>query len=82
MGKRDVTVYTCDGCHASTTVGREERAVGFSKLFFPNSKDYWLCTVCYGAVEWVARFQNITRPPSVYKNARGYGLRKEASDAD
>jgi len=76
MGKREVTVYTCDGCYARLTVGRNETPRGIHRLVF-NQKAAWLCTTCYGAVEWVVKFQNITHPPKVFKNSRGYGLRKE-----
>lgn len=65
MGRRDVTVYTCDGCRYVSTVNRGDTAPGFHLVRLPEH-DVWLCTVCYGAVEWVTRFQGITVPPRVY----------------
>ncbi|MFJ4166306.1 hypothetical protein ACIPY5_12185 [Microbacterium sp. NPDC089698] len=76
MSKREVTIYTCDGCRAQQTFDRHETARGFSRVLLPAG-EVWLCTVCYGAVEWVAKFQRITIPPKVFKHDRGYGLRKE-----
>lgn len=80
MGKREVTIYTCDGCYASSTVPRNENAPGFTRITLPQAREHWLCPICFGAVEWVIRFQHITRPPRVYRNAKSrYGLRKEES---
>lgn len=75
MGRREVVIYTCDGCHASTTYGRTETARGFTKVGLARG-DAWLCTICYGAVEWVARFQRITAPPKVYGTGTKATLRK------
>lgn len=76
MSKRDVTIYTCDGCYASSTIKRGENTTAFSTVTH-NGKDYLLCTLCAGAVSWVVRFQGITRPPHVYKTDGKYGLRKK-----
>jgi hypothetical protein len=78
MGKRDVTIYTCDGCFASSTLGRDERPRGFTQIRIANLDSKWLCTVCYGAVEWVAKFQRVTVPPKVFKSNGRYSLRKPA----
>lgn len=74
MGRREVTIYTCDGCRASSTVDRNEPVVGFTRVVMKD-RHVWLCTVCYGAVEWVARFQGITVPPKVYGSGRMARLR-------
>lgn len=76
MGRREVTIYTCDGCSAQQTFGRTETARGFSRVLLPGA-EVFLCTVCYGAVEWVAKFQRITVPPKVFKHDGRYSLRKE-----
>lgn len=78
MGRRDVTIYTCDGCKASSTVQHGEAARGFTRVQLAHST-VWLCTVCYGAVEWVARFQGITVPPPVYGVGTKATLRKPPS---
>ena len=76
MGKRDVTIYTCDGCRAQSTLPRDSTPRGFTRIRLAQD-DKWLCTVCYGAVEWVVKFQNITVPPKVFKSGPArYSLRK------
>ncbi|GAA1149510.1 hypothetical protein MOX01_22700 [Microbacterium oxydans] len=74
MGKRDMTVYTCDGCGATATVRPDEKPPGFKTITI-NRRDRWLCTICFGAVEWVARFQRITHPPRVYCSEGKFSLR-------
>jgi len=32
MGKRDVTIYTCDGCNAQSTVPKGETVLGFTRV--------------------------------------------------
>ena len=76
MGRKDVTVYTCDGCKASSTVERGDAAPGFRRLTTPRG-EVWLCAVCWAAVDWVIRFQGITIPSKVYKANGRYRLRKE-----
>lgn len=76
MGVREVTIYTCDGCKASATLGRDETARGFTRIVLSGGREAWLCTICYGAVEWVARFQGITVPPRVYGTGLKASLRK------
>ncbi|QZD98644.1 hypothetical protein SEA_JEMERALD_56 [Microbacterium phage Jemerald] len=69
MGIREVKIYTCDGCKATATLDRSTQARGWHTISLgggPLDKRV-LCTVCYGAVEWVAKFQGITRPPKVYQ---------------
>lgn len=75
MGRREVVIYTCDGCRASSTVGREETPRGYTRVELKD-RQAWLCTICYGAVEWVARFQGITCPPKVYGKGVSASLRK------
>jgi hypothetical protein len=77
MGRREVVIYTCDGCHASSTVGRDESAQGFHRILFPGGSEKWLCTVCYGAVDWVCRFQGITRAPKVHVHNGRHTLRRQ-----
>ncbi len=83
MGKREVTVYTCDGCGAQSTVPRDTPAAGFKTIQLgatsTDSGQKLLCTICYGAVEWVAKFQRITHPPRAYRSGRTYSLRKDES---
>lgn len=79
MGKKDVTIYACDGCKATSTLAPGQAPRGFSNITMPGDRDYWLCTTCYGAVEWVVRFQRITHPPRVHKHGGRYGLRKVES---
>lgn len=79
MGRREVTIYTCDGCKASSTLDRHETPRGFSRVVL-KSGDVWLCTVCYGAVEWVARFQGITVPPKIHGTGAQATLRKPITD--
>ena len=79
MGKREVTIYTCDGCRAQSTLPRDEVPRGFTRIRLAQD-DKWLCTICYGAVEWVVKFQNIIVPPKVFKSGTArYSLRKDAS---
>lgn len=79
MGRREVTIYSCDGCGTRSTIGRTETPRGYKRVGLPKG-EVWLCTVCYGAVEWVARFQGITRPPQAHKHQDGrYRLRREQS---
>ena len=78
MGRREVTIYTCDGCKASSTIPRDETPRGFTRVRL-NTAEVWLCTVCYGAVEWVARFQGVTVPPKVYGLGFRATLRKETT---
>jgi hypothetical protein len=75
MGRREVTIYTCDGCRAQSTLGRDETPRGYSEVALRNGTA-WLCTVCYGAVEWVARFQGVTVPPTIYGEGTSASLRK------
>lgn len=75
MAKREVTIYTCDGCYAQSTINRGEKTSAFSTVTH-NERDYLLCALCSGAVAWVTRFQGITRPPHVYKANGRYGLRR------
>jgi hypothetical protein len=75
MGRRDVTIYTCDGCKASSTLRRDETPRGFTRIQI-KAGDAWLCTVCYGAVEWIVRFQGITVPPRIYGDGLSATLRK------
>lgn len=76
MAKREVTIYTCDGCSAQSTIDRDENTTAFSTVTH-NNKNYLLCTICSGAISWVTRLQGITRPPRVYKATNGrYGLRR------
>ena len=79
MGKRDVTIYTCDGCNAQSTVPKGETVLGFTRVALHTDRggDMWLCTVCYGAVEWVMKFQRVTLPPKVFEHDGRYSLRKE-----
>lgn len=77
MGRREVIIYTCDGCRASSTLGREEIVRGYTRVVLAHHT-VWLCTVCYGAVEWVARFQGITVPPTVYGSGVATSLRKSS----
>lgn len=78
MGKREVTIYTCDGCKASSTLPRNETPRGYSRVVLKFG-EVWLCTICYGAVEWVARFQGITVPPKVYGQGIRSTLRKQVA---
>ena len=75
MGKREVTIYTCDGCGATSTLPREETPRGYTRVQLAHDT-VWLCTVCYGAVEWVAKFQGVTVPPKVYGTGVKATLRK------
>ena len=77
MGKREVTIYTCDGCKASSTLPRIETPRGYKRVSLSGS-EAWLCTICYGAVEWVVRFQGITIPPKVYGHGARGTLRSSA----
>lgn len=79
MGTREVTVYTCDGCRASSTVGRDEIAPGFATVSLNGRAPVWLCGVCFAAVDWVTRFQEITAPPIVYGDGVRATLRKPVS---
>jgi hypothetical protein len=81
VGKRDVTIYTCDGCKASGTVGRNEKPVGFSRIILTRG-DVWLCSICYGAVEWITRFQGITIPPRIYGTGADASLRPKGGEGD
>lgn len=76
MGKREVVMYICDGCKTSTTAGPGETVRGFTRIILAGNREAWLCTVCYGAVEWVAKFQGITCPPKVYGPGTSARLRK------
>lgn len=76
MGSRDVTVFTCDGCRASSSVPFGKTSPGFRQVKLGDRDPYWLCSVCYSAVEWVARFQGIAIPPRVYRDRSGFRLRK------
>lgn len=79
MGKREVNIYTCDGCGARSTLDREEPVRGFKTIQIGvspgDSGQKLLCTICYAAVEWVAKFQRITQPPRVYRVDGRYSLR-------
>ncbi len=79
MGRREVSVYTCDGCRASATVYLGQSAAEFHWVTLGDRDPYWLCSVCYSAVEWVVRFQGITIPPKVYRDRSGFGLRKRGA---
>jgi hypothetical protein len=74
MGRRDVTIYTCDGCKATSTIAHGEAARGYTRVVL-REQTVWLCGICYGAVEWVARFQGITVPPTVYGSGVSATLR-------
>ena len=83
MGIRDVRIYTCDGCGATATLDRSVTARGWHLIRLnPNkSGERLLCTICYGAVEWVAKFQGITVPPKAHKGPDGrYRLRQVARE--
>lgn len=75
MGRREVVIYTCDGCRASSTLLPQETPRGYSRVELASTTA-WLCTVCYGAVEWVARFQGVTVPPTIYGSGVRATLRK------
>lgn len=83
MSIREMTVYTCDGCGAQSTLSREEPVRGFKTIQLGvtvgDSGLKLLCTICYGAVEWVAKFQRITNPPRVYRSGGRFSLRKGTS---
>lgn len=81
MGKREVTIYTCDGCKASSTLPRHEAPRGYSRVVL-KSNEAWLCTVCYSAVEWVVRFQGITVPPRICGTGTRATLRPNAESGD
>ena len=74
MGRRDVTVYTCDGCKVSATVRRTQPAGGFHRIVLKD-QDRWVCSVCYAAVEWVVQFQGVMMPPKVYGSGSRWSLR-------
>lgn len=71
-----MSVYTCDGCGASSTVRPEEKPVGFRTVTL-TGREHWLCTICYRAVEWVVWFQRLTHPPRVYRADGKYSLRSK-----
>jgi len=77
MGIREVKVYTCDGCGAQATLDRNTTARGWHTVQLDGrSVRSVLCSICYGAVEWVVKFQEITKPPKVHKGHDGkYSLR-------
>lgn len=75
MGKREVAIYTCDGCKRSSTLGLTDTPRGYTRVVLAFG-EVWLCTVCYGAVEWVARFQGLTIPPTIYGTGVSASLRE------
>lgn len=79
MGKHEVTIYTCDGCHAQTTLPRHETPRGFTRIRLAQ-EDKWLCTDCYRAVEWVVKFQGRTPPPEILQE-RAARRRKDEEEA-
>lgn len=80
MPIREVKIYTCDGCRATATLDWSDRARGWHNVALTD-KTFLLCTVCYGAVEWVVKFQGITVPPKAHKGPDGrYSLRKQTLD--
>ncbi|WNN95257.1 hypothetical protein SEA_TINYMAN4_56 [Microbacterium phage Tinyman4] len=78
MPIREVKIYTCDGCGATATLDRNATARGWHTVKLDGrSAQSVLCSVCYGAVEWVTRFQGITVPPKAHKGPDGrYRLRQ------
>lgn len=79
MGVREVKIYTCDGCGATATLDRNTVARGWHTIKLDKNlrDERVLCTVCYGAVEWVVKFQGITVPPKAHKGPDNrYRLRK------
>jgi len=75
MGRREVTIYTCDGCRTSSTMGRDDKPYSYTSVELGPGV-VWLCNVCYTAVQWVARYQGILPPPTIYGEGRDAGLRK------
>ncbi len=78
MGIREVSIYTCDGCGATATLDKNTRARGWHTIKVDGSRvERLVCTICYGAVEWVIKFQGITVPPKAHKGPDGrYRLRQ------
>lgn len=86
MGVQEVTIYTCDGCGATATLKRGTSARGWHTIkldaVLAGIGGKVLCSVCYGAVEWVTKFQGITTPPKVYKSRSGkQWLRKDPGES-
>ena len=79
MGARNVTIYTCDGRKVTKVLAVSEIARGFSEVTLKHGT-FLLCTVCYAAVDWVARFQGITVPPTIHGEGTHATLRKPSTD--
>lgn len=79
MGRREVVIYTCDGCKVSSELSRTETPRSYSRVSLKTG-EVWLCTICYAAVDWVARFQGITVPPTIHGEGTHATLRKPSTD--